>query len=197
MVIVDLAAQIDPQVAVFTLDTGRLPAETLDMVETVRTRYGITIEMVRPDGEEVARMVREHGADLFYESTENRALCCEIRKVRPIARKLAGLDAWATGLRREQSANRATVPKVQELDGRVKVSPLADWSRADIEAYIERNNVPVHPLYATGYGSIGCAPCTRALQSGEGERAGRWWWEQDAKKECGIHVSAEGLVRRA
>lgn len=197
MVILDLAARIDPQVSVFTLDTGRLPEQTLSMLDAVQNRYGITIELVQPDSEEVLRMVQQHGADLFHESVEKRVLCCEIRKVRPLTRKLAGLDGWATGLRREQSDDRAGVPKVQEVDGRIKVSPLADWSRAQIDAYIADHDVPVHPLYAAGYGSIGCAPCTRALQPGESERAGRWWWEQDGKKECGIHVSAGGLVRRA
>ena len=197
MAILDLATCAHPQVRVFTLDTGRLPQETYEMMDIVKERYGIAVEVVRPDAAEVARMVAERGLDLFYESVENRRLCCEIRKVRPLGRKLAGLQAWATGLRREQSADRSATPKVQLVDGRVKISPLADWTEAQVERYIEERGVPVHPLYERGYASIGCAPCTRALEPGENGRAGRWWWEQDEKKECGIHVTAEGLVRRA
>jgi phosphoadenosine phosphosulfate reductase len=135
--------------------------------------------------------------NLFYDSPENRHLCCEVRKVRPLARKLAELEAWAVGLRREQSAERAETQKVEEIDGRVKISPLADWSLEQVDRYLAENSVPIHPLYARGYASIGCDPCTRALRPDESERAGRWWWEQDQKKECGIHVTAEGLVRRA
>ena len=197
MVIVDLAAAIRLNPRVFTLDTGRLPEETIEMIETVRKRYGIAVERVMPDAAEVETMVAKHGRDLFYESVENRVLCCEIRKVRPLERKLRELRAWATGLRREQSDTRAAVPKVAEIDGRIRVSPLADWSAADVENYIREHNVPVHPLYARGYTSIGCAPCTRAVKPGESERAGRWWWEQNTSKECGIHFSPDGTVRRA
>ena len=115
----------------------------------------------------------------------------------PLERKLAGLQAWATGLRREQTEDRAATPKVQEVDGRVKINPLADWTAAQVDQYIAERGVILHPLYARGFGSIGCAPCTRALEPGESERAGRWWWEQDDRKECGIHISAAGVVRRA
>jgi thioredoxin-dependent adenylylsulfate APS reductase len=197
MVIIDMAARIDPRVRVFTLDTGRLPDDTHFMMDAVIQRYGIAIEMVRPDAGEVDRMVAERGLNLFYDSPENRHLCCEVRKVRPLARKLAELEAWAVGLRREQSAERAETQKVEEIDGRVKISPLADWSLEQVDRYLAENSVPIHPLYARGYASIGCDPCTRALRPDESERAGRWWWEQDQKKECGIHVTAEGLVRRA
>jgi len=197
MVIIDMAARIDPRVRVFTLDTGRLPDETHFMMDAVTQRYGIAIEMVRPDAGEVDRMVAQRGLNLFYDSPENRHLCCEIRKVRPLARQLAELEAWAVGLRREQSVERAGIQKVEEVDGRVKISPLADWSLEQVNQYLAENSVPIHPLYSRGYASIGCDPCTRALRPDEGERAGRWWWEQDEKKECGIHVTAEGLVRRA
>ena len=197
MAIIDIATRIDPQVRVFTLDTGRLPEETYQMIGTVKQRYGVAVEVVSPDAEEVARMVSGHGLNLFYDSIENRKLCCEIRKVRPLERKLAELQAWATGLRREQTADRAAVPKVQRVDGRVKINPLADWTSAQVDLYLAQHDVPLHPLYARGFGSIGCEPCTRALSPGESERAGRWWWEQDDKKECGIHVTADGLVRRA
>jgi len=197
MVILDLASRIRPDVRVFTLDTGRLPAETVSMVETVHQRYGLSVEVVEPDAAEVRQMVEERGSDLFYESVAGRELCCEIRKVRPLARKLQELKAWATGLRREQSASRAAVPKVETVDGRVKICPLADWTASQVDQYIREFDVPVHPLYAKGYASIGCAPCTRPIQIGEDERAGRWWWEQDHHKECGIHFSADGSVRRA
>jgi len=197
MVVIDLATRIDPQVRVFTLDTGRLPDETHFMMDKVRERYGVDIEVVRPDPAEVARMVEAHGVNLFYDSLENRKLCCQVRKVRPLERKLAGLRAWATGLRREQTEDRAAAPKVQQVDGRVKINPLADWTVAQVDQYIAAHGLILHPLYAQGFGSIGCAPCTRALEPGESERAGRWWWEQDNRKECGIHISAAGVVRRA
>jgi phosphoadenylyl-sulfate reductase (thioredoxin) len=166
------------------------------MAATVQERYGVAVEMVEPDTGEVSGMVAEHGPDLFYDGVDFRKLCCEIRKVRPLARKLQELDAWATGLRRDQSETRVDVAKIAVVDGRVKLSPLADWSYEQVEDYIRANAVPVHPLYAAGYRSIGCAPCTRAVDPGEDERAGRWWWEQDATKECGIHFSPDGSVRR-
>jgi phosphoadenosine phosphosulfate reductase len=197
MVIVDMASRIAPQVRVFTLDTGRLPDETLRMIELTRECYGIAVEIVRPDPAEVDRMVAERGRDLFYESVENRQLCCEVRKVRPLERKLREFEAWATGLRREQSETRAAVEKVEEIDGRLRLAPLADWTAVQVEEYTREHGVPVHPLYAQGYASIGCAPCTRAILPGEDERAGRWWWEDNAKKECGIHFAADGTVRRA
>lgn len=197
MAIVDLACRIRRDVRVFTLDTGRLPAETVAMIETVRERYGLSVEVVQPDPGEVRQMVDQRGADLFYESVAGRELCCEIRKVRPLARKLGELKAWAAGLRRDQSQSRAGVPKVDIVDGRVKICPLAEWTGAQVDQYINEHDVPVHPLYAQGYASIGCAPCTRPIQIGEDERAGRWWWEQDHHKECGIHFSADGSVRRA
>jgi phosphoadenosine phosphosulfate reductase len=178
----------------FTLDTGRLHEETYQMMEEVRRRYGIVVETVFPDREEVERMVSAHGPNLFYMSQESRHLCCDTRKTRPLGRKLGELRAWATGLRREQSATRSHVPKVEEVNGVVKLSPLADWTAAQVEEYTRRNGLPVHPLYARGYASIGCAPCTRAIQPGEDERAGRWWWEQ-SNKECGIHFTSDGSVR--
>lgn len=196
MVIIDLAVRIDPRIRVFTLDTGRLPAETLQMVDTVRERYGISVEVVEPDAAEVEQMVSIHGLNLFRDSVERREQCCEVRKVRPLERKLAGLQAWATGLRRGQSAARVDIPKVQMLDGRLKLNPLADWTAGQVEEYIERERVPVHPLYAQGYGSIGCAPCTRAVAPGDDPRSGRWWWEQESPKECGIHIAADGSVER-
>ena len=197
MVILDMAARLSPDIRVFTLDTGRLPAETYRMIDTVRERYGIQVEVVLPDAGEIESMVSRHGLDLFYREVPLRMLCCHMRKVRPLERKLAELDAWVTGLRREQSETRAEVEKVQTVDGRVKISPLADWSREQVQEYIRAHDVPMHPLYAAGYTSIGCAPCTRAVTSGERERAGRWWWELDAQEECGIHFTADGKAERA
>jgi phosphoadenylyl-sulfate reductase (thioredoxin) len=177
------------------LDTGRLHEETYQMVEEVRRRYGITVETVFPDREEVERMVAAHGPNLFYISQEARHLCCDTRKARPLARKLAGLRAWATGLRREQSSTRSQIPKVEEINGVIKLSPLADWTAAQVDEYMREHALPSHPLYARGFTSIGCAPCTRPIQPGEDERAGRWWWEQ-SNKECGIHFASDGSLRR-
>ena len=197
MAILDLASRISAGVRVFTLDTGRLPDETYRMMETVRQRYGVAVEIVFPDRDEVEELVAIHGPNLFYSSVPARQRCCDARKVRPLERKLATLQAWATGLRRDQSEARSDIPKVDRgPNGRVKICPLADWSAGRVEEYLARHNVPLHPLYALGYTSIGCAPCTRAIEPGESERAGRWWWEEDAKKECGIHFAADGSVAR-
>ena len=186
-----------PRVRVFTLDTGRLPAETFRMIETVRKHYGIDTEIVQPDAEEVRSLVALRGRDLFYESVDARRACCDVRKVRPLERKLVTLSAWATGVRREQSELRAEVPKLDLTATPVKLNPLADWTAAQVDEYTRANNVPVHPLYARGYTSVGCAPCTRAVLPGEDVRAGRWWWERDAHKECGIHFLPDGTLRRA
>jgi phosphoadenosine phosphosulfate reductase len=196
MVILDMAARISPGVRVFTLDTGRLPEETYRMIETVRERYGVVVETIAPDTSEVEAMVSLHGPNLFYRELALRNLCCEVRKVRPLERKLRELRAWVTGLRRGQNESRADVQRVEEMDGKLKLSPLADWTAAEVSAYMQEHKVPVHPLYAAGYRSIGCAPCTRVVQPGEDERAGRWWWEQDAGKECGIHFSPDGKTER-
>ena len=196
MVILDMAARIWPGVHVFTLDTGRLPEETYRMMETVRERYGIRVDTVSPDPAEVEGMIGLHGPNLFFREVPLRMLCCQIRKVRPLERKLAGFKAWVVGLRRDQNESRAEVRKVEHSDGRLKLSPLADWTAARVQQYIRSNNVPQHPLYAAGYTSIGCGPCTRAVSPGEDERAGRWWWELDADKECGIHFSPEGKAER-
>lgn len=197
MAVIDMAARISPHVRVFTLDTGRLPDETFKMIETVRQRYGIAAEIVQPDPDEVLQLINPRGPDLFYESVEARRSCCEVRKVRPLDGKLATLRAWATGIRREQAATRANTPKLELSASPVKINPIADWTAAQLEEYTRRHCVPVHPLYARGYASIGCAPCTRPVLPGEDPRAGRWWWEQNANKECGIHFGTDGKVRRA
>lgn len=197
-VLTDMLCKQASNPQVFTLDTGRLPPETYDTIDATNRRYGIRIEMLFPDREQVERMVREGGPNLFYDSVENRKRCCFVRKVEPLRRKLATLDAWITGLRREQAVTRAEVPPVQwdEGNGLIKVNPLADWTTEQVWDYIRRHDVPYNPLHDKGYPSIGCAPCTRAVAPGEDLRAGRWWWEQPEHKECGLHVVDGRLVPR-
>ena len=192
-VIIDLASRIRRDLHVLTLDTGRLPQETHEMIDRIRDRYRIEIEVLTPDPDEVRQMVAAHGTNLFYESVELRRLCCDVRKSRPLARALRGYDAWVTGVRRDQAATRAqtqTIAQDAEHGGIAKIAPLAAWSKADVWAYIREHALPYHSLYDRGYTSIGCAPCTRRTTDGEDERAGRWWWEQNGIKECGLHWSA-------
>jgi len=196
MVIVDMASRRSKDVRIVTLDTGRLPAETFDMIELVRAHYGVSVEVVSPDPAETGAMVERYGPNLFYESVPLRTACCHFRKVRPLNRKLAGFDAWLTGLRRSQSDTRESLDKITTDQGRVKISPLVDWTSEDVEAYTAHHNVPRHPLYAKGYTSIGCAPCSRATEPGEDERAGRWWWESGVAKECGLHFTPGGKAMR-
>lgn len=176
---------------VFTLDTGRLNEETYEVMDRVREKYGIAIESQFPDREAVEKLEREKGFYSFRESVENRKECCRIRKVVPLNRALAGLDAWITGLRAEQSVTRSGTPKV-EMDvprkGIVKLNPLADWTSARVWDYIKANKAPYNKLHDLGYPSIGCSPCTRAVKEGESVRSGRWWWENPDNKECGIHA---------
>jgi phosphoadenosine phosphosulfate reductase len=193
--VLDMAYRIDPQIAVFSVDTGRLPDETHELIAALRSHYpGLNLTVLEPDREHVRRLVTAKGVDLFYESVENRLLCCNIRKVRPLTRHLAGFDAWITGLRRDQWATRTNIRKV-ELDhdhgAIVKLNPLAEWTKDEVWDYVRERGVPYHPLYDRGYTSIGCAPCTRAIRPAEAERAGRWWWETNAPKECGIHCAIE------
>ncbi len=190
MVLLDLISQLPEKPRVFTLDTGRLPPETYELWEQAQSRYGIPIEGYSPKAEEVEDMVKNHGINLFYDSPEKRKLCCAVRKVNPLRRAMAGVDAWITGLRRGQSTFRAVVKPISAADkeGRTKVCPLADWSADDVWDYIKAKNVPYNRLHDEGYPSIGCAPCTRATGAGEHMRAGRWWWESDNMKECGLHV---------
>jgi thioredoxin-dependent adenylylsulfate APS reductase len=192
MVVMDIAWRVNPQVRVFTLDTGRLHQETYDMMDRVRDHYGIRLEVLFPDAAEVKAMVDAKGLNLFYETVENRHECCGVRKVHPLQKMLAGLDAWVTGLRRDQWASRTNIQKI-ELDaansGMVKLNPIADWSQAQLDDYVKVHNVPQHALYAKSFTSIGCLPCTRPTKPGENPRAGRWWWEQDLQKECGLHVA--------
>jgi phosphoadenosine phosphosulfate reductase len=190
-VLIDMASRIRPDASVLTLDTGRLPQETHDLIEHVRTRYGIHIEVVTPDAGELRQMAAAHGTNLFYRSADLRRLCCDVRKSRPLARALRGHDAWITGLRRTQIATRAgtAVVAIDPEHGMTKIAPLAAWSTEQVWSYIRRHDVPYHSLYDSGYTSIGCAPCTRATRPGEDPRAGRWWWESGEVKECGLHWS--------
>lgn len=197
-VLIDMAIRLGVRPDVLTIDTGRLPAETHEVIDEFRRRYDIRLHVLAPDVGEVSQLVAVHGVDLFRESVELRLSCCEVRKVRPLERALREYDAWVTGLRRDQSETRADTPTVARDNahgGIVKVAPLAGWTRTDVEDYLVRHNVPRHPLYAAGFTSIGCAPCTRATTAGEHERAGRWWWEQESNKECGLHVpgAQEGI----
>jgi len=189
MVVTDLIARHRLPVAVATLDTGMLHAETLALLPAIRARYGIEIERWTPREESVVHFVRTHGERAMYASIELRKACCGLRKVEPLGRLLSGRSAWVTGLRREQSGQRGTLEQVQVDDaGRAKLNPLADWTQADVWHYIERHDVPYNELHDRYYPSIGCAPCTRAVAVGEDIRAGRWWWEDEAAKECGLHV---------
>ncbi len=194
MAVLDMMHRIDPSSRVFVLDTGRMHQETYDLIDRVRDRYDKDVEIVFPDARSVETLVRRKGLNLFYESVENRQLCCRIRKVEPLNRKLAELDAWVTGLRRDQNVTRTDTPKV-EIDrphgGIVKVNPIADWTHDDVMRYVEAHNVPTNRLHGKGYPSVGCAPCSRAIAPGDDPRAGRWWWENPETKECGIHVGEE------
>ena len=195
MVLLDMMHTIDPaRTRVFTIDTGRLHQETYDLMDRVRTRYEVEVEVYFPRPEAVQAMVRQHGLNLFYDSVDLRRKCCGIRKVEPLDRALADLDAWIAGLRPDQSVTRGDVRAV-EIDevhgGRIKLNPLVGWTREDVMAYVERNHVPVNRLHDQGYPSVGCVPCTRSIQPGEDERAGRWWWETADQRECGIHVGYE------
>jgi phosphoadenosine phosphosulfate reductase len=191
-VIVDLGARAGVSISLFMLETGRLPEETLHAKREIEARYGLRIQTFSPEPDEVRDWIARHGADAFTESVALRQQCCGIRKVRPLARALAGRSAWITGQRREQAATRADLAEhefdsVHDLE---KFNPLATWSLDDVWAYARARAIPVHPLYARGYASIGCEPCTRAIRADEDVRAGRWWWEASDSKECGLHPNA-------
>ena len=189
MVITDLIARHALPIAVATLETGQLHAQTVALIPRIEQRYGLAVEVFKPAQESVLHFVRAHGERAMYESLDLRKQCCAIRKLEPLTRMLAGASAWITGLRREQSDNRGGVP-FSEVDdkGRVKFNPLADWSWADVWHYIAAHEVPFNPLHDEFMPSIGCEPCTRAIAVGEPFRAGRWWWEDEKAKECGLHV---------
>lgn len=179
-------------IGIFSLNTGRLHEETVGMIDRIRERYGYEIEQFHPRAEAVDEYVKAHGLNAFYESVELRKRCCEIRKVEPLNRALAGVQAWVTGQRREQSVTRTELHEQEHDAARniAKYNPLADWTEAEVWAYLKLFDVPVNQLHARGYPSIGCEPCTRAVRPGEDSRAGRWWWESRDSKECGLHVTS-------
>jgi len=192
--LIDLIHRAGLSIPVVTIDTGRLPQETFEVIEAIEERYRIRVQIVFPDCREVEQMVAEHGVNLFRRSVALRKLCCEVRKVRPLARVLANYDAWITGRRREQSEERKALPFVERNDPvyrKIKYNPIADWTEKEVWAYVRAHDVPYHPLHDRFYRSIGCACCTRAIAAGEDPRAGRWWWEsEEVAPECGLHVSS-------
>ena len=194
MLLIDMLHQIDPTTRVFVLDTGRLHPATYDLIDRVRDRYDKMIEVVFPNAVEVQDMVQEKGMNLFYESHANRQLCCKLRKVLPMRRHLANFDAYVTGLRRDQNLNRSDTRKL-EIDSvngdLVKINPLVDWTHERVLDYIAEHNVPTNRLHQQGYPSVGCEPCTRAVGPDADPRSGRWWWENDDVKECGLHIQEQ------
>lgn len=188
-VITHMIASLKLPIRIFTLDTGRLFPETYDLIDRTSAKYDISIEICFPDYRQVEKMVTEKGINLFYESIENRKLCCGIRKSEPLARALNGCNAWITGLRRQQSVTRHNMQTAEwdELHGLIKINPLIDWSEVEVKEYVAKHKIPHNTLHDKGFPSIGCQPCTRAVAPGEDIRAGRWWWEQPDQKECGLH----------
>lgn len=195
-VLTDMLLKIDSSACIFTLDTGRLFQETYNLIDATRMKYNVNIEILFPEREAVQNMVTSYGPNLFYDSVEKRKLCCKVRKVDSLKRKLATLDAWITGLRREQSVTRTKIAKIEwdETYRIVKLNPLSDWSEEQVWKYIKENKVPYNKLHDQGYPSIGCAPCTRAIKPGEDIRAGRWWWEKAGDRECGLHIKEQGEI---
>jgi len=188
--LIDMLTKVHKTPRVFCLDTGRLHQETYDVMDQIRSKYGIQIEIHFPNQEAVEKMVRTKGINLFYHSVENRHECCGVRKVEPLNRALTGMKAWITGLRKAQSVTRTSISRI-EIDlphgGIAKLNPLIDWTEQQVWDYVKKNQVPYNRLHEQGFPSIGCAPCTRAIQPGEDIRAGRWWWENPENKECGLH----------
>jgi len=196
MVLLDLIAAHAPGIGVFTLDTGRLPDATHDLIDRARDHYGLPVRIYTPDASELEAFVNAHGVNAFYTSVGLRRACCGVRKTAPLRRALAGKRAWITGLRRDQAITRATVA-IEEFDsvhGVPKFNPLADWSEDEVWSYIRGHSVPYSALHDRGYRSIGCAPCTRAVEAGQDVRAGRWWWENPEHKECGLHRRPTGVA---
>ncbi len=196
IILIDMMKSIRDDVRVFSLDTGRLDEETYDVAEEVRKRYGIEIEWVHPKQESVEKLIREKGLYSFRQSVQNRKECCFIRKVEPLNRVLSQLNAWITGLRREQGVTRGDLPQFEIDDshgGIEKVNPIVHWTVGEVWKYVRDNNLPYNKLYERGYTQIGCEPCTRHVRPGDDVRAGRWWWEMPEHKECGLHVAGSGI----
>ncbi len=192
MVLMDLICKFSPKIEIFTLDTGRLPKETYEVMQQAKQHYKHEIKVYFPDASDIEDYVTQYGPNAFYDSVELRKRCCAIRKVKPLKRALKGKQAWLTGMRRSQAVTRSELP-VSEYDetfGLQKFSPLSDWSNSEVWSYIKAFDVPYNKLHDQGVASIGCAPCTRAITAGEDIRAGRWWWENPESKECGLHVKA-------
>ena len=199
MVLTDLIVRHQINIGIFSLDTGRLPQETYDLMQVISTRYQVPLNIYFPDASRVEEYVAQHGVNDFYNSVESRKLCCQIRKVEPLRRALSGKRAWITGMRREQAVTRGTL-QLSEFDadnGLQKFNPLLDWSNEEVWTYIRRNNVPYNKLHDRSYPSLGCTPCTRAVSAGEDLRAGRWWWEDPSHKECGLHVGKRFGIEEA
>lgn len=188
-VLTDMICRVDPLIKIFTLDTGRLFQETYDLMNITEKKYGIKIHLFFPEAEKVENMVQEKGINLFYESIDNRKLCCHIRKIEPLQRALEGTKVWISGVRKEQSVTRQEFDLVEWDESRqvIKLSPLIDWNESQVWDYINANHVPYNELHSKGFASIGCQPCTRAIKPGESVRSGRWWWELPENKECGLH----------
>jgi phosphoadenosine phosphosulfate reductase len=198
MVLTDLIAKHQSDIGMFSLDTGRLPQETYDLMQTMRVRYSVPLHVYFPSSSLVENFVLKHGVNGFYDSVENRKACCHARKVEPLKRALAGKKAWITGMRREQAVTRGSL-EVSALDldhGLQKFNPLLDWTNEEVWEYIKANDVPYNALHDQFYPSIGCAPCTRAITPGEDIRAGRWWWEDPQNKECGLHVGKTSPLKK-
>jgi len=184
-----MVVSIDPEARVFTLDTGRLFPETYDLIDRTAKKYKVNLEVFFPESADVEEMVQTKGMNLFYSSIENRKFCCQVRKLKPLARALSGLDVWITGLRREQSVTRVDMQMVEWDDNNnlLKLNPLINWSEEEVWEQVKKDNIPYNPLHKKGFVSIGCQPCTRAVLPGEDPRAGRWWWENPDTRECGLH----------
>ncbi|RKY09036.1 MAG: phosphoadenylyl-sulfate reductase [Planctomycetota bacterium] len=193
-VLTDMICKTHPQTRIITLDTGRLPQETYDVIEATQKHYGVKIKVLFPDYKQVEKMIDEHGPNLFFQSVQNRKLCCHIRKIEPLKRATEGMAVWICGLRKAQSVTRTELEPIawDEQFGLIKLSPLLDWTIEQVWDYIRQNNVPCNSLHDKGYPSIGCTPCTRAVRQGQGIRDGRWWWEAPEQKECGLHWNSQG-----
>ena len=190
-VLTEMVTKINKTTKIFTLDTGRLFPETYDIIDRTNSRYGININIYFPDYNKVEKMVSEKGINLFYNSIENRKQCCHIRKMEPLKRAFSELDAWICGLRKEQAITRKNNQLVEwdAANNIIKINPLINWTEKQVWDYIKENNIPYHKLHDKNYPSIGCQPCTRAIEKGEDVRSGRWWWENPETKECGLHNS--------
>lgn len=188
-VLTHMIVSINPKTRIFTLDTGRLFPQTYQLIDRTNLTYNIKIEVFFPDYHEVQKMVREEGINLFYNSIESRHRCCAIRKLEPLKRAFQGLDVWICGLRHQQSVTRKNMQLVEwdDMHGLIKINPLINWTEDEVRQYIKQHHVPYNKLFDKGYPSVGCEPCTRAVEPGEDPRSGRWWWEAPGKRECGLH----------